>query len=119
TADSGVDGVERDATGQLTGQLQEFAAMYLVFRKIGNVYFDEGQTTHGIWNFARVAQLAGVTTATDLVNDLSAETLASLEDTTGSDTFPLRLVPAYAPLRDPEGKGLDRVLPSIARNTEK
>ncbi|MGO1765867.1 MAG: amidohydrolase, partial [Advenella sp.] len=119
TADSGVDGVERDATGQLTGQLQEFAAMYLVFRKIGNVYFDEGQTTHGIWNFARVAQLAGVTTATDLVNDLSAKTLASLEDTTGSDTFPLRLVPAYAPLRDPEGKGLDRVLPSIARNTEK
>ncbi|MHC8944591.1 hypothetical protein EV681_2797 [Advenella incenata] len=119
TADSGIDGVECDASGKLTGQLQEFAAMYLVFRKIGNVYFDEGQTSHGIWNFARVAQLAGVTTATDLVNDLSEDTLASLAETTGGDTFPLRLVPAYAPLRDPEGKGLDRVLPSIARNTDK
>ncbi|MGX9935405.1 amidohydrolase [Advenella kashmirensis] len=119
TADSGIDGVECDASGKPTGQLQEFAAMYLVFRKIGNVYFDEGQTSHGIWNFARVAQLAGVTTATDLVNDLSEETLASLAQTTGSDTFPLRLVPAYAPLRDPEGKGLDRVLPSIACNTGK
>lgn len=119
TPDAQVDGVERDASGRLTGQLQEFAAMYLVFRKIGNVYFDEGQTAHGIWNFAKVAQLGGVTTATDLVNDLSAETLASLEETTASETYPLRLVPAYAPLRDPEGKGLERVLPSIARNTGK
>lgn len=119
TPDSGVDGVDCDASGQLTGQLQEFAAMYLVFRKIGNVFFDEGQTTHGIWNFARVAQLAGVTTATDLVNDLSPDTLSSLAQTTGSDTFPLRLVPAYAPLRDTENKGLERVLPSIARNTDK
>nr|WP_322786641.1 amidohydrolase family protein [Advenella kashmirensis] len=72
-----------------------------------------------MWNFARVAQLAGVTTATDLVNDLSEDTLASLAATTAGETFPLRLVPAYAPLRDPEGKGLDRVLPSIARNTDK
>ncbi|ETF04206.1 amidohydrolase [Advenella kashmirensis W13003] len=119
TPDSGVDGVECDESGRLTGQLQEFAAMYLVFRKIGNVFFDEGQTTHGIWNFARVAQLAGVTTATDLVNDLSPDTLASLAQTTESDTFPLRLVPAYAPLRDNENKGLERVLPSIARNTDK
>lgn len=119
TADTGIDGVEMDADGKLTGQLQEFAAMYLVFRKIGNVFFDEGQTAQGIWNFARVAQLAGVTTATDLVNDLSPETLTSLEDTTGSEAYPLRLVPAYAPLRDPEGRGLDRVLPSMARNTGK
>ncbi len=119
SAGMGVDGVDTDSAGRLTGQLQEFAAMYLVFRKIGNVYFDEGQTEKGIWNFARVAQLAGVTTATDLVNDLSPETLASLEATTGSGSYPLRLVPAYSPLRDPEGQGLDRVLPSISRNTGK
>lgn len=119
TGQSGVDGVCCDAAGHPTGELQEFAAMYLVFRKIGNVFFDEGQTTRGIWNFARVAQLAGVTTATDLVNDLGNDSLAALQEATGSEDYPLRLVPAYAPLRDPENQGLARVRPAIGKNSEK
>ncbi len=43
-----VEGVARDANGDPSGELQEFAAMYLVFSVIGNVYFDAGQTETGI-----------------------------------------------------------------------
>lgn len=118
-AETAIEGVVLGEDGQPSGELQEFPAMYLVFRKIGNIYFDAGQTEAGIWNFGRVAQLAGVTTATDLVNDLSDATLEALGKVTASEDYPLRIVPAYAPLRDPENHALARVLPAIGCNTEK
>lgn len=119
TSDTAIEGVVLGDDGQPTGELQEFAAMYLVYRKTGNIFFDAGQTETGIWNFGKVAQLAGVTTATDLVNDLSEATIEALTSVTASDDYPLRIVPAYAPLRDHENKALERVLPAIKHNSNK
>lgn len=119
TKETAIEGVVLDENGKPTGELQEFAAMYLVYRKIGNIFFDAGQTEEGIWNFARVAQLAGVTTATDLVNDLSDTTIENLSKVTLLDDYPLRIVPAYAPSRDAENKALQRVLPAMDNNNDK
>jgi predicted amidohydrolase YtcJ len=119
TSETDIEGVVLDDDGQPTGELQEFAAMYLVYRKTGNIFFDAGQTEKGIWNFGKVGQLAGVTTATDLVNDLSEATITALTSVTSSDDYPLRIVPAYAPLRDQENKALERVLPAIKHNNDK
>ncbi len=119
TKDTAIEGVVLDERGDPTGELQEFPAMYLVFRKIGNIFFDAGQTEEGIWNFARVAQLSGVTTATDLVNDVSSATIETLSKVTALEDYPLRIVPAYAPMRDPENLALKRVLPAIGHNTGK
>lgn len=119
TKETAIEGVVIGSDGKPTGELQEFAAMYLVYRKTGNLFFDAGQTEKGIWNFGRVAQLAGVTTATDLVNDLSDATIDALTNVTANEDYPLRIVPAYAPMRDQENKALERVLPAIRHNNNK
>ncbi|AOZ02554.1 amidohydrolase [Cupriavidus sp. USMAHM13] len=118
-AETPVDGIARDEDGRPSGELQEFAAMFLVFKTIGNVFFDAGQTEEGIWNFGRVAQQAGVTIATDLVNDLGDDSIENLARVTADPDYPLRLVPAYAPMRDLEGKGAARVGQARAHNTDK
>jgi len=119
TRDTAIEGVVLGPDGNPSGELLEFPAMYLVFRKIGNIFFDAGQTEQGVWNFGRVAQLAGVTTATDLVNDLGDDTLDTLGKVTAQDDYPLRIVPAYAPMRDPDNQALARVLPAMKRNADK
>ena len=92
-----IDGIVRAADGTPTGELQEFAAMFMVFKHIGNVFFDAGQSEEGIRNFAKIAQQAGVTTATDLSHALADDMVDNLVRVTGEDDFPLRLVAAYSP----------------------
>ncbi len=113
------EGVARDAQGQPTGELQEMAAMFPVFAAIGNVYFEAGQSEDGIRNFGRLAQLAGVTTASDLSNSLADEAVANLVKVTSDPQFPLRLVPAYSPMRDPSQGGPAHVRQAMEHNNDK
>ena len=93
--------------------------MFPVYRVIGNgLSIAASESRNAIWNFGRVAQLAGVTTATDLVNDFSAEGNRNLHEITGDPAYPLRIVPAFAPQRSPEG-GPERVLAAMTENTDK
>ncbi|AJY15136.1 amidohydrolase [Burkholderia multivorans] len=117
--DTDIDGISRDADGRPTGELQEFAAMFPVYRAIGSkLAISAGEQPHAIRNFGRVAQLAGVTTATDLVNDLSPAGSRTLRDVTGDVDYPVRIVPAFAPQRSP-ARSADSVLAEVARNTDK
>lgn len=117
--DTDIDGIRKDEQGKPTGELQEFAAMFPVYRVIGGkLSISSGENKEAIWNFGKVAQLAGVTTATDLVNDLSAVGNDNLREVTDDPRFPVRIVPAFSPQRNPEN-GLERLLSSIANNTEK
>ncbi|KWR88430.1 amidohydrolase [Cupriavidus sp. IDO] len=117
--DTDIDGVHKDADGQPTGELQEFAAMFPVHRVIGSgLSLAAAEKPEAIWKFGRVAQLAGVTTATDLVNDLSPLGLATLHEVTTEASYPLRIVPAFAPQRSPEG-GAGRVQTAMASATDK
>ncbi|OJY17730.1 amidohydrolase [Pandoraea sp. 64-18] len=117
--DTDVEGVVMGADGEPTGELQEFAAMFPVYRVIGEgLSIAASESVRAIWNFGRVAQLAGVTTATDLVNDLTPSGNANLREVTGDPTYPIRIVPAFAPQRCPEG-GPQRVLSAREGNTDK
>lgn len=117
--DTDVDGVSRDADGRPTGELQEFAAMLPVYQTIGGkLAISASEKPHAVWNFGRVAQLAGVTTATDLVNDLSADGNRTLHEVTADPDYPVRIVPAFAPQRNP-ARSADSVLGEIERNTDK
>lgn len=118
-ADTATDGIAKDAQGQPTGELQEMAAMFPVFAAVGNVYFEAGQSESGIRNFGRLAQLAGVTTSADLSNNLAEDAVASLVQATSDPGFPLRLVPAYSPLRDLARRGPDCVRQAMLHNTDK
>ncbi|CAB3758053.1 amidohydrolase [Burkholderia puraquae] len=117
--DTDIDGVTRDADGRPTGELQEFAAMLPVYQTIGGkLAISASEKPHAVWNFGRVAQLAGVTTATDLVNDLSADGNRTLHEVTADPDYPVRIVPAFAPQRNP-ARSADSVLAEIERNTDK
>ncbi|VVD77586.1 amidohydrolase [Pandoraea morbifera] len=117
--DTDVEGVVMGEDGEPTGELQEFAAMFPVYRVIGEgLSIAASESTRAIWNFGRVAQLAGVTTATDLVNDLTPTGNANLHEVTRDPAFPIRIVPAFAPQRCPEG-GPQRVLEAREANTDK
>ncbi|WP_250517454.1 amidohydrolase [Caballeronia sp. INDeC2] len=117
--DTDVDGIVKDESGQLTGELQEFAAMFPVYRVIGaKLSLSASDNPDAIRAFGKVAQLAGVTTATDLLNDLSDKGMRNLVEVTRDVRFPIRLVPAFGPQRNPEG-GPDRVLEAVKLNSDK
>ncbi|MBR8267423.1 amidohydrolase [Burkholderia cenocepacia] len=117
--DTDIDGVSRDADGRPTGELQEFAAILPVYQTIGGkLAISASEKPHAVWNFGRVAQLAGVTTATDLVNDLSPDGNRTLHEVTADPDYPVRIVPAFAPQRNP-ARSVDSVLAEIEHNTDK
>nr|WP_311526879.1 amidohydrolase [uncultured Ralstonia sp.] len=117
--DTEVDGVHKDASGQPTGELQEFAAMFPVYQVIGSgLSLAASEKPGAIWNFGKVAQLAGVTTATDLVNDLSELGMRTLHEVTADPRYPLRIVPAFAPQRNPQ-YGPGKVLEALQASTGK
>jgi len=118
-SETDIDGIGKDADGEPTGELQEFAAMFPVYRLLGGgLSIAASEKKEAIWNFGCVAQLAGVTTATDLVNDFSERGNQNLRDITNDPAYPIRIVPAFAPQRCPEG-GPERVLSAISDNTDK
>src|SRR5690606_9213398 len=68
--------------------------MFPVTRMIGNPFRTLGQSPECLDMFGRVAQSAGVTTATDLVNELYEDGIKALADVTGQADYPVRIVPA-------------------------
>ena len=120
-SDCEIEGVARFEDGRPTGELQEFAAMFPITRLTGNIFRLTGTSTEGLRMFGQIAQLAGVTTATDLVNDLGADSYAALADVTSDPDFPVRLVPAYISIDGSVGlaDGVERVRARQATNTDK
>ncbi len=96
--DTDIEGISRLENGTPSGELCEFAAMFPVMRLIGNPFRTVGMTEDGLRMFGRVAQLAGVTTATDLVNELNGEGIANLARITAEPDYPVRIVPAASAL---------------------
>jgi predicted amidohydrolase YtcJ len=118
-SETDIDGIDKDENGRPSGELQEFAAMFPVYRVIGGgLSIAASEKKEAIWNFGRVAQLAGVTTATDLVNDFSERGNRNLREITADVDYPVRIVPAFAPQRSPEG-GAQQVLSAMKEATPK
>lgn len=89
-----IEGIAKFENGEPTGELREFAAMFPVTRMLGNPFRTLGQTPECLERFGKVARNAGVTTATDLVNELTDDGIASLSAVTADPNFPVRIVPA-------------------------
>lgn len=89
-----IDGIVKFDDGEPTGELLEFAAMFPVTKLIGNPFRTLGQAPDSLRNFANICRRAGVTTATDLLNELTPEGTQSLSEVTGAEEFPVRIVPA-------------------------
>ncbi len=122
--DTDVEGVVKfDAganAGEPTGELQEPAAMYLVIRQFGDAGMLAPMTPRGVRSFAALACMAGVTTATDLVNKLTDADVAVLEGVLNDEACNIRLLPAFQAFHGTHGAalGAQHVQGLAARNTE-
>jgi predicted amidohydrolase YtcJ len=75
----------------------------------------------GMMNFARLAKMQGVTTATDLVNTLSEADCAVLESSLAKDECCVRILPAFKAFHGTHGatQGAEHVNAMKKRNTDK
>lgn len=101
--DTDIEGITRFDDGEPTGELCEMPAMFPIIRLIDNPFKAIGMSEQGIRLFGQVAQLAGVTTATDLVNDLDQQGLEMLRQITMEEDYQVRIVPAAASMLFPGG----------------
>lgn len=114
-----VPGVLHSADGELHGELHEMGAMFPVMRRVGATFRNLGGDPESILNFARSACRAGVTTATDLLNDLADEALVDLLATTSAPDFPLRLVPMLSAMALPPAEVGARALELRQKSTDR
>ena len=126
TRDNEVEGVVKFAAGHAqagepTGELQEPAAMFLVLRKVGNAGLLAPMTEAGVRSFARLACRQGVTTATDLVNKLTADDVRVLESALADDAVSIRILPAFQAFHGTHAAqaGAEHVKALMARNTDR
>jgi predicted amidohydrolase YtcJ len=126
TRDNEVEGVVKFApdhsqAGEPTGELQEPAAMFLVLRKIGAAGLLAPMSEAGVRAFARLACRQGVTTATDLVNQLGENDVRVLEGTLADDSVSIRILPAFKAFHGTHGAqaGAEHVKALMARNTDR
>ncbi len=119
TAAVNIHGIAKDADGQPTGELQESAAKSMALDAIGLDYSTEASEKGALENFGRLACQTGVTTATDLHNNLSQEMVENLVTWTARDDFRFRLLPAFAGISMPAEQGVAHVAELIKLNTEK
>ncbi|MDQ2804445.1 MAG: amidohydrolase, partial [Pseudomonadota bacterium] len=94
TRSTDLDGLVRDAAGEPSGELLGPEAMGRVRRTVGGTSMERAIDPPALRRFGSIAQLAGVTTAADLLNELAPPTVAIYEQVTGEPGFPLRIVPA-------------------------
>lgn len=114
-----VPGVLHSSDGALHGELHEMGAMFPVMRRVGASFRNLGGDPESIWNFARSACRAGVTTSTDLLNELSDEAMADLLSTTSEAGYPLRLVPMLSAMALPPNAVGARALELKAQSTDR
>ena len=123
--DSEVEGVVKfnggPRAGQPNGELQELAAMHLVFRHIGNIGLLSPVDEAGIMNFARLANMQGVTTATDMVNALGESECQVLESALARDECCVRILPAFKAFHGAHGarQGAEHLNALKQRNSDK
>ena len=118
-SDTPIEGIVKDSHGRPTGELQEPPAMFLAFDVTDADFYSMRCTEEALWNFGRIAQRAGVTTAADLVNDFSDFSLDNAQNITRQSDFPIRLVPALSGLNAETDSNIEKLQAAHARANDK
>lgn len=93
---SNISGVVPGNDGLASGELQGIAARFRVFRALGGNPLSGNLTPNDVARYAASACVQGVTTITDLHNDLVDHTIELYQTATKQPDFGVRLVPALA-----------------------
>ena len=119
TRETNVEGVAKDEHGELNGELQEMAAMFPLMRRVGVDFRSLSAHPDTIDAFGWVCRRAGVTTITDLHAGLPDEDVAALTRATGSDDYPIRIVPMLGAAMMPPKDVAPRALELAGQATDK
>ncbi|MGJ5203431.1 amidohydrolase [Bradyrhizobium sp. HKCCYLR20261] len=103
-----ISGVVAGADGRASGELQGIAARLRAFRLVGNP-LSELLTMSDVQRYASSACVQGVTTITDLHNDLTENTLDLYRAATQQAEFGVRLVPALASATHSPDKAIEKI----------
>jgi hypothetical protein len=117
--DSNLDGLLRDAAGNLTGELLGPAVMGRAARASGDAGLMREMDAVAYRTYGQIARRVGVTTSTDLSNACSPGTVEALTTATGEADFPLRLVPAMQQRAYSVPDGIARITELKRLNTER
>ncbi len=119
SSETNIEGVHMGDDGEPSGELQEFAAMFPVMRRLKIDFGDLARTDQGVVDYGKVANRCGVTTATDLYNDLPDAEVDLIETVTSRDDYPLRVVPKLNASTGTPAEVAARALALRARSTER
>lgn len=110
----------RGPDGRVTGELAGQVGRYLLAKAVGDLagFAAFSASEEAVRRFGASAQAAGVTTATDLHNDLPEEAVSIYERVTSEPDFPIRIVPAFRG-NTPRDDAVAHVTSLLARNTDK
>ncbi|QEM81204.1 amidohydrolase [Halomonas binhaiensis] len=114
-----VEGVMCDAQGLANGELQEMAAMFVVFDALDDNLFEAVASPQVLQRYANIAAAAGVTTITDLYNPMTDAAIEAMIEVTRSRDYPVRLVPAMGVLGWSADEGISRLQAAMAHNHER
>ncbi len=114
-----IAGLPRGADGRLTGEIQGPAPRAHLFRALGLSGIAGSPQPEDYRRFARSANVAGVTTITDLHSDLSDTTLAALRALASDESAPVRIAPAYGALGAPAEEGAAKVMALTKENSDR
>lgn len=117
--DSNIDGLLRDAAGNLTGELLGPAVMGRASRAAGDAGLMREMDAEAYRAYGRIARRVGVTTSTDLSNACSPGTVEALTTATAEADFPLRIVPAMRQREYSIPDGIARIAELRRLNSEK
>lgn len=116
---SDVEGIARGEDGEPNGELREMAAMFPIMRRLGIDFHSLARTGESIRAYGKVCQRCGVTTATDLINDLPPEDVDVLTAITGEENYPARLVPVLNAHSAPAAEIVSQALRLRALSSDK
>lgn len=117
-AGTNIQGVPKLEDGTPSGELQGIAARLRLFRALGYNPMTGELGAGDLNRYGAAAMLQGITTITDLHNDLSDSTVAIYRDHV-TDDLPIRLVPALASVSCPPEEGIDKIARLSKHNTDR
>lgn len=114
-----ISGVVNGEDGLASGELQGIAARFRVFRSLGGNPLSGSLTLADVDRYAASACVQGVTTITDLHNDLVDSTIELYRMATRRPDFGVRLVPALASVSHTPEQAIAKIASLRETNNDK
>jgi predicted amidohydrolase YtcJ len=114
-----ISGVVMGKDGEPSGEVQGIAARFRVFRVLGGNPLSGNLTADDVDRYASSACVQGVTTITDLHNDLVDQTVEVYRAASRRTYFSVRLVPALASVSHSPTQGIEKLKALKASNNDK